>query len=716
MPAYTYRSTGTQVSSSSSAPLSPGAPAGKAVGDQLRLFTGNRASGVTLTSLAPDYVEVATFNTSNGSISAWLRIADGSAADTPTVDWSGTNDAYAWIEAHYGDVYTDLATVIAHAATNDNGTTTGSLYLPALTVSVANCDVVVFSQKSKTPLSNDATTITVGGGPTKRSQLILSGTAVAAVSGNWQQTTATNFTGTHPTINGTVEGSMSTTGMAFALNTASAPVGSFVGTPTVTATTDGGIINFTITGGNATVSAVAVIKGSATPTSTQIHAGQNGAGGAALAAVSATATTDVPSTRTLTGLTFPDHDMYIARSTNVVPLLSQRKLPPAGFQYKTITGLPWAAGQESILDGASPAAVDGDVIVVPTHASSVDLGAAAHALSVSGTGLVSVSPATDSSRLSFTKRFYDASVGDFSDGSAITDYINNVAPAHLGTVSPYLFEKDVAITAIPLEPAWGDDDGDALTITFTTALPTGLSNSSETLVGTPTVYGSTDVTERATDVANEFTDQVKTIQVGPRLPNVVNTAQAAAISTIEAIASLDAVLGTSAFSSTIAIGNVVSMSPPASTLVAPNAQVTLVISLGLGVPDVVGLEATIGATLIEAEGFEAVTVYVANAAAAGIIISQSPVAGTAANPGSVVTMTASLGQNGQTAVTVQQYLGTKPSSMMIIRADERVSDSAFQEWYVVGNGDAVGKCKWVLTNRNDSAITQAATIITEMNR
>lgn len=82
--------TGNNVSNTS---LSPGAPAGKAVGDLLVLVGETRS--ITATAATPSGWDlVAGFpkrsgSLSGGSIYVWTRVADGTANDTPSVAWSG---------------------------------------------------------------------------------------------------------------------------------------------------------------------------------------------------------------------------------------------------------------------------------------------------------------------------------------------------------------------------------------------------------------------------------------------------------------------------------------------------------------------------------------------------------------------------------------------------------------------------------------------------
>lgn len=64
----------------------------------------------------------------------------------------------------------------------------------------------------------------------------------------------------------------------------------------------------------------------------------------------------------------------------------------------------------------------------------------------------------------------------------------------------------------------------------------------------------------------------------------------------------------------------------------------------------------------------------------------------------------------QTAAAVQAELGTNPNNAQIVHSMNEGSTN--QVWYVVGNQDAVGRCRWVTSTAADSAATQAASILT----
>jgi len=206
MAAYSFRAVGTIASNTNSAALTPGAPAGKQVGDLLLLYTGSRLAGEAAASITGWTQLFADNNGTGPPMEIWARIADGSATDTPSPDWTGVGDSIAWIEAYSGDVYTDLATIIAHiGVVSETGGQASDIPLSSLTITTDDTLVIAYGTKQKTATSNDCTTITAGGGLTKRAQVIQTGTALMGISASMQQTTATNYDGTNFTRNGTDE-------------------------------------------------------------------------------------------------------------------------------------------------------------------------------------------------------------------------------------------------------------------------------------------------------------------------------------------------------------------------------------------------------------------------------------------------------------------------------------------------------------------------------
>lgn len=174
---------------------------------------------------------------------------------------------------------------------------------------------------------------------------------------------------------------------------------------------------------------------------------------------------------------------------------------------------------ESILENASPAAADGDIMINSTTSSP-----GGYTVNIAADGVPEVLASGDTSRQTFQARFYDVSAQGWSDASLVTIYINNQEPdlaADPSEVAVYAFPTNVAITPVDLSVFATDPELDPITVTAVDALPTGLSISSNNLQGTPTVGGIYNVTMRWTDIAGAFAEGDVTIIVGNvTVPNV----------------------------------------------------------------------------------------------------------------------------------------------------------------------------------------------------
>jgi hypothetical protein len=253
------------------------------------------------------------------------------------------------------------------------------------------------------------------------------------------------------------------------------------------------------------------------------------------------AATDAADAITITipgGDPFPVYDLQACAEgaggdSAVVAMNDELLDPPAGRQYVAKSGSP-AGAEEGLLDDASPAAADGDYIDAPTHTDSITHGAAAHCLTVNAdtTYIVKLTKQADctsdslldTSSQRLTRRFYDVSVGDWSDASAVLYCVNNQPPIYVGPDIegdiPFLFEKDVALS-MDLDSLWSDSEADDLSHNVLN-LPTGLSEDGEDVTGTPTVYGyNPTVTLEVADECTDEADQIVDFVIGFRVPDVL---------------------------------------------------------------------------------------------------------------------------------------------------------------------------------------------------
>jgi beta-lactam-binding protein with PASTA domain len=132
---------------------------------------------------------------------------------------------------------------------------------------------------------------------------------------------------------------------------------------------------------------------------------------------------------------------------------------------------------------------------------------------------------------------------------------------------------------------------------------------------------------------------------GVAVPNVVGATQAAATAAITG-AGLGVAAAT-ANSATVPSGIVISQTPLAGSLVLPGSVVGLVVSIGPAtvlVPNLVGNSQAVATATIAAAGLTVGSVTaINNAAPAGIVLSQAPLAGTSVLPGTGMALTVSLG-------------------------------------------------------------------------
>lgn len=192
MTAYSFHDVGAYSSSLTGGNMTPAMPAFNA-GELLVLETG--VNSVSLGSpTVTGYTRVSP-NSNAPCSSLYLRIAQ--AGDmSPSVQWDASHQAYARITSFGGDVYTDLGTIVA--VSSDRGTNaSGALAVQSTAVpSLANCMVIRGGHCLKTATNNGSSFndwTNDSGIYTKigNTQLVQSGTAVAAALWYWQQTTAT---------------------------------------------------------------------------------------------------------------------------------------------------------------------------------------------------------------------------------------------------------------------------------------------------------------------------------------------------------------------------------------------------------------------------------------------------------------------------------------------------------------------------------------------
>jgi hypothetical protein len=332
------------------------------------------------------------------------------------------------------------------------------------------------------------------------------------------------------------------------------------------------------------------LRGSAAPSASAIKAGT---GAVATATENTTGSADTITVTIGGGDPFPVYDLYFvleggAGFSSVISLPGEMLDAPAGRQYVTKSGSP-DAGEVGVLDGASPAAADGDVMDCATHADSHANGAAVNAIALSSDTTAVIDSNGDPSRQKFTIRFYDVSAGAWSDSPAPLQYWNNSPPQPIGLgnpddgsgINPYLFEKGKSFSH-SVDDLFGNVEGDAMTLAAQN-MPAGGSIVGTDWTGAFTTYGVyPGVVLEATDVAGDKGTLTVEIIVGRVVPDIVNLPEAIAESLVESEASMTLSVVSSENNLSVPAGAVISQVPAAGTLSPPGQIVEVVMSLGNG--------------------------------------------------------------------------------------------------------------------------------------
>jgi RHS repeat-associated protein len=197
------------------------------------------------------------------------------------------------------------------------------------------------------------------------------------------------------------------------------------------------------------------------------------------------------------------------------------------------------------------------------------------------------------------------------------------------------------------------DAGDILTFSLPTA-PVGMTVDADSglVRWTPGAaqIGTHDVVVKAVDVRGLFALQFYSVNVGEpvAVPNLVGQTRVAAEGLISGAALTLGTVGTR-HSPTVPEGSVISQSPQGGTLVAAGSIVGIVVSLGPApagtVPDVVGLtQASATADIVAAQFVVgSVSMFYSTTVPLGVVLSQTPAAGTTADLGSAIAIGVSAG-------------------------------------------------------------------------
>ena len=116
------------------------APTGKSSGDALLLFFYVEANVTIATPSGWSVAIPKHTETSEGwTAIAFSRVADGTAADTPTITWGGSNKGNVYVMAAYTGCDQTTPVNVAASAFRDNSTASTSAVVDSVTTTTANC-------------------------------------------------------------------------------------------------------------------------------------------------------------------------------------------------------------------------------------------------------------------------------------------------------------------------------------------------------------------------------------------------------------------------------------------------------------------------------------------------------------------------------------------------------------------------------------------------
>lgn len=161
----------------------------------LLLESGVNTTSATAPDLTGDGWTKLSPNVNAPSTALYGKIAVG--GDTsPTFQWDGTHQAWSRITSWSGDVYTDMATIVARSSDRGTNSTGRIAVLSTTAPALANCLIIRGGQTLKTATNNGKVFldwVTDSGIYTKvgNTQLVQNNNALATALWYWQQTNAT---------------------------------------------------------------------------------------------------------------------------------------------------------------------------------------------------------------------------------------------------------------------------------------------------------------------------------------------------------------------------------------------------------------------------------------------------------------------------------------------------------------------------------------------
>lgn len=262
-----------------------------------------------------------------------------------------------------------------------------------------------------------------------------------------------------------------------------------------------------------------------------------------------------------------------------------------------------------------------------------------------------------------------------ADGISETYYINDQPPVENLIIGTQAWYTHLPIAAIILDDHFSDPEGDSLVYVFN-SLPAGLSvqthiynpglpnqRTVQQIEGTISGLGNATINGTITDIAGasiNITAFNYTGGAGVQVPNdgdgTVNYLIGSAdVTNVGLVPRIGFVI------SAVTPGNIISMSPSYPSYVAPGTQISLTVSeMGVGMPNVVGLTLAAAVVVLQASNLllsPAASPAFSDTVPAGLVISQSPAAGSFIAGSAVVILTVSIGPAPEFGTNLANYVG-----------------------------------------------------------
>lgn len=174
-----------------------------------------------------------------------------------------------------------------------------------------------------------------------------------------------------------------------------------------------------------------------------------------------------------------------------------------------------------------------------------------------------------------------------------------------------------------------------------------------------------------------------TVSSGIEVPDVVGQSQSNASSTLSASGLRVEVIEQE--NSAVPRGEVISQSPRAGKNVSVGDTITITVSSGMTVPNVVGQSQSRAEDILRSQGYYVVIQTAQSSTApAGEVVSQTPVGGSAAGPGGTVTITVSLGDGKVNVPDVTGYDQATAINMLYSAGLQYIIETAYSDTVVSG--------------------------------